>query len=152
MNMLEDASALIKALGAALGMELQLDATGSCGVRFDDALDVTLRYESSPPALLVYARTGDLPEGSVAEVLRELLEDNHVWDRTNGATWSLSGDTVVLSRLLPLEGLEPDPLLAALAIFVEVALEGQRRLASPRGVSATATQAPGMPLSSGLIA
>lgn len=130
IDMLEQVSPLLRSLGASLGVPLQLDSAGACGMRIDDLLDVTLRYEPSPPALLAYSLVGDLPAGSVEGLLRVLLEANHVWDGSRGATWSLSGEGVVLSRLFPLPGLETETLAAELAVFVEVALTGQQVLQS----------------------
>jgi hypothetical protein len=136
--MLDEAIALMKSLGASFGFDPQPDAAGACGLRIDEKLDVTLRYEPTPPALLLYAPIGELPEPAPAGVLRRLLEENHVWERTRGATWSLSGDTVILSRLLSLPGLEPEPLFAEFGTFVNVALEGQRKLETPRGPASIA--------------
>jgi hypothetical protein len=126
----EQAFALMAALGHHFGLDLQPDDTGACAMRIDDRVDVTLRYEPNPPALLAYAPIGALPPDGVEGVFRSLLEANHVWDGSRGATWSLSGNEVVLSRLFPLEGLEFEPLAAELAVFVEVALAGQPSLQS----------------------
>ena len=125
IDMSEQAAALMKALGNNFGLELQPDGAGACAMRIDDRVDVTLRYEPNPPSLLAYAPIGELPHEGVEGVLRGLLEANHVWDGSRGATWSLSGDEIVLSRLFPLEGLEVDPLAAELAVFVDIALAVQ---------------------------
>ncbi len=107
MDMLEEqAAALLRSVGAGLGLELQPDSTGACGLRIDDRLDVTLRYEPNPPSLLAYSHVGALPDGPVEDLLRRLLEENHVWDGSRGSTWSLSGGSVVLSRLFALAELE----------------------------------------------
>jgi len=131
MDIIQETAALVRSLGAGFGVELELDATGACGLRVDDRLDLTLRHEPSPPGLLVYAPVGILPEAPVEGVLRALLEANHVWDGTRGATWSLAGEEVVLSRLFPLANLEAGMLAAELAAFVEVALAGQQALQQP---------------------
>jgi Tir chaperone protein (CesT) family len=143
IDMSEQASALMKALGENFGLELQTDNAGACAMRIDDRVDVTLRYEPNPPSLLAYAPIGELPHEGVEGVLRGLLEANHVWDGSRGATWSLSADEVVLSRLFPLEGLEVDPLAADLAVFVDIALAGQQLLL------AGASAAGGQPLQAG---
>ncbi len=136
MDMLEEqAAALLRSVGAGLGLELQPDSTGACGLRIDDRLDVTLRYEPNPPSLLAYSHVGALPDGPVEDLLRRLLEENHVWDGSRGSTWSLSGGSVVLSRLFALAELEAETLSSELATFVDVALSGQEVLSS-RPVSA----------------
>jgi hypothetical protein len=139
MDMLEQVAALLRSLGASLGVPLHLDSAGACGMRIDDRLEVTLRYEPSPPALLAYSPVGDLPAGAIDGLLRTLLEANHVWDGSRGATWSLSGESVVLSRLFPLPELESEILATELAVFVEVALAGQQALqpSSPASMSET---------------
>lgn len=141
MDMFEQAAALLQSLGASLGVELQPDETGACGLRIDERLDMTLRYEPSPPALLVYSPVGSLPEGRVEGVLRRLLEANHLWDASRGATWSLSADEVILSRLLPLPELELEVLAAELASFAEVAFALQRALEARPAASAPAAPA-----------
>lgn len=138
----EQAFALMKSLGDNFALELHPDESGACAMRVDDRVDVTLRYEPSPPALLAYAPVGELPLEGVEGVLRGLLEANHVWDGTRGATWSLSGNEVVLSRLFPLEGLEVDPLAAELGLFVDVALEGLQILESHASAASHALAVP----------
>lgn len=148
IDMSEQAAALLKALGDNFGLELRPDNAGACAMRVDDRVDVTLRYESSPPALLAYTPIGELPHDGVEGILRGLLEANHVWDGSRGATWSLSGNEVVLSRLFALEGLEVDPLAADLAVFVDIALAGQQLLET--GASASVAAAvPDMPFALG---
>ena len=134
MNMIDEAGSLLRVLSADLGVELEFNASEACGLRIDDALDITLRHELSPPGLLAYASVGALPDSPVEWVLRRLLEANHLWDQTRGSTWSLTGDEAILSRFLPLPGLEAATLSTALADFVEVALAGQRSL-QPTGAS-----------------
>ncbi len=151
IEMIEQAAALMRALGESFGVDLQADNAGACAMRVDDRVDVTLRFESSPPALLAYAPIGELPHAGVEGVLRGILEANHVWDGTRGATWSLSGNEVVLSRLFPLEGLEVEPLAADLAVFVDIALAEQQLLeagASASGVERAETRfgSPGRPI------
>lgn len=131
IDMSEQARTLMHAAGARFGVEFALDDAGACGMRVDDRIDVTLRYEASPPAILAYAVIGELPQQDDATTLRSLLGANHVWDGTRGATWSLDGEHVVLSRLFALQGgLEVEPFVADLETFVDVALTQQRSLES----------------------
>lgn len=130
VSLRDHACALMRSVGAIVGVGLEPDADGACGLRIDDRLTLTLRHESAPPALLAYSAVGLLPEGSLEQVLRGLLEANHVWDGSRGATWALRGNEVVLSRLWPLPGIEAEALAADLAVFVQVAVDGQQRLQS----------------------
>ncbi len=137
MDTFEQALALMRAAGEGLGAQLEPDETGACGLLIDDRLEVTLRYEPTPPAVLLYCPVGELPQQRVAAALRHLLEANHLWEGGRGATWSLAGGEAVLSRLLPLEGLETQVLLAELASFVDVALEAGQLLAEPADATDT---------------
>ncbi|THF57274.1 type III secretion system chaperone [Pseudothauera rhizosphaerae] len=129
MNVREQAGALLRAVGGGLGLDLALDGDGACGLRIDDRLDLTLRVEAEPPALLAYAVAGTLPAEGREAVLRRLLAANHLWESSRGATWALNGDDVVLEKLIPLAGLEPETLAGELARFIDVARAEQEALA-----------------------
>ena len=131
MDTREQAQSLLQTLGSRLGLPLALDADGACGLRIDDRLDITLRLEGQPPALLAYAPVGALPASGADGVLRRLLAANHVWEGSQGATWSVNDGQVTLARLLPLPGLDVDALAHELARFADVARAEQERLQSP---------------------
>ena len=128
MDTREQAQSLLQTLGRRLGLPLALDADGACGLRIDDRLDITLRLEMQPPALLAYAPVGALPASGADAVLRRLLAANHVWEGSQGATWSVHDGQVTLARLLPLQGLDADALADALARLADVARAEQERL------------------------
>ncbi|QXL83611.1 type III secretion system chaperone [Comamonas sp. NLF-1-9] len=131
MNAREQADALLRALGNALGLPLVPDADGACGLRIDERLELTLRLHEPQAALLVYAQVGTLPAVQPETVLRRLLAANHVWEGSQGATWSLLGEQLTLSRLWPLQDLDAAGLAEGLARFAEVALAEQTRLSAP---------------------
>lgn len=141
MNARERAQAVLSALGAMVGLPLLLDDEGACGLRIDGRLDVTLRLHESPPAVLAYTQVGALPAAQAETVLRRLLVANHVWEGSDGATWSVSDGQVALARLWPLAGLEAVALADELAHFAEIALAEQTRLVQP-GVAAPAVGLP----------
>ncbi len=128
MDMFERGVALMQAVGNAVGAALEPDSSGACGLRIDDELDVTLRYEPTPPALLLYCPVAALPRQAIEYALRRLLEANHLWEGSHGATWSLSGDEVVLSRLLPFDALEVDVVVTELGSLVDLAFAARRML------------------------
>ncbi len=130
MDTREQADALVRALGDKLQLKLTLDANGACGLRIDDRLELTLRLENQPPALLAYAPVGSLPAVGADGALRRLLAANHVWEGSQGATWSLLDDQITLARLLPLAGLDAEQLARELARFADVARAEQERLQS----------------------
>lgn len=128
MNTRAEADALVRSLGALLGIALELDTQDACGLRIDDDFELTLRFETQTCALLAHAVVGERPLHDGEASLRRLLEANHLWDGSAGATWSVSGESVVLARLFPLAGLEASSLAAELARFVEVAERERERL------------------------
>lgn len=131
MDIRATANNLLHALGQALGLPVELDADGACGLRVDERLELTLRLEEQAAALLAYAPVGALPAAQTEAVLRRLLAANHVWEGSEGATWSLQDGQVALARLWPLGGLDAARLERELARFVDVALAEQARLQQP---------------------
>lgn len=145
--MLEQALALMKALTKTLGVEVEPDVDATCGLRIDDRIDLTLRYEQRFSSLLAYATVGTLPEHGVEVTMLRLLEANHVWDGSRGATWSVTGRNVVLSRLFSLSDLDADVLVVELADLVELALDEQRLLVEDaRNASSDALSAGMLPI------
>ena len=128
MDTREQANTLVRALGDILGLSLSLDASGACGLRIDDRLELSLRLENHPPALLAYAQAGALPATQADAALRRLLAANHVWEGSQGATWSVQDGQATLAHLLPLDGLDAAQLARELARFADVACAEQERL------------------------
>ncbi|MET1115934.1 MAG: type III secretion system chaperone [Comamonas sp.] len=140
MELHEQAAALLLDLGNTWGIGLALDADGACGLRIDDSLELTLRLEPRQQALLAYAQVHDLPDANADGTLRRLLAANHVWEESQGATWSLNDGQLTLARLLPLRDLDAQQLAHELARFVDVARTEQQRL---QGLGTQRAQAPG---------
>ena len=124
--------ALMRALGAGLGVALEPDASGACGLRVDDRLDVTLACEERRAALLVTADVGRLPLEWPEAVLRRLLAANLPADASD-ATWALVDDTIVLWRRFPVAALDAAALATELAGFVGLAFAEQASLAAAPG-------------------
>ena len=124
--------ALIRTLGAGLGVALEPDANGACGLRVDDRLDITLACEERRAALLVTADVGRLPLDRPDAVLRRLLAANLPSDASDAA-WSLVDDTIVLWRRFPLAALDAAALASELAGFVSIAFTEQASLAAAPG-------------------
>ena len=124
--------ALIRTLGVGLGVALEPDASGACGLRVDDRLDITLACEERRAALLVTADVGRLPLERQPAVLRRLLAANLPADGAD-ATWSLVDDTILLWRRFPLAALDAAVLATELAGFVGIAFAEQASLAAVPG-------------------
>ena len=121
--------ALIRTLGAGLGVTLEPDASGACGLRVDDRLDITLACEERRAALLVTADVGRLPLDRPQAVLRRLLAANLPADAAD-VNWALEDDTIVAWRRFPLAALDATTLAAELAGFVGIAFAEQASLAA----------------------
>ena len=135
--------ALIRTLGAGLGVALEPDANGACGLRVDDRLDITLACEERRAALLVTADVGRLPLDRPDAVLRRLLAANLPSDASEAA-WSLVDDTIVLWRRFPLAALDAAALASELAGFVGIAFAEQASLAAAPGDTPSAMPMLGM--------
>ena len=135
--------ALIRTLGAGLGVVLEPDANGACGLRVDDRLDITLACEECRAALLVTADVGRLPLDRPDAVLRRLLAANLPSDASEAA-WSLVDDTIVLWRRFPLAALDAAALASELAGFVGIAFAEQASLAAAPGDTPSAMPMLGM--------
>ena len=135
--------ALIRTLGAGLGVALEPDANGACGLRVDDRLDITLACEERRAALLVTADVGRLPLDRPDAVLRRLLAANLPSDASDAA-WSLVDDTIVLWRRFPLAALDAAALASELAGFVGIAFAEQASLAAAPGDTPSAMPMLGM--------
>lgn len=138
--------ALIRTLGAGLGVALEPDANGACGLRVDDRLDITLACEERRAALLVTADVGRLPLDRPDAVLRRLLAANLPSDASDAsdAAWSLVDDTIVLWRRFPLAALDAAALASELAGFVGIAFAEQASLAAAPGDTPSAMPMLGM--------
>ena len=98
----------IAALGAEFGVELSGEGgTASFEVASEDGdfepVDVTLTYEPEDDMLLVSVDVGAVdPEGG-DEPLLKMLEANHMYSGTEGASFCLDGSRAKLERLVSLE-------------------------------------------------
>ncbi|WP_179280573.1 type III secretion system chaperone [Bordetella genomosp. 1] len=90
-----------------------------------------------------YAALGAPDDARRGEVQRLLLEANHLWTGTGGATLGVQRDTgtVVLGARLPVEGTEPAHLAEMLAVFLDTANFWRAVVAGETVLSQTA-QAP----------
>ena len=136
-----ETAALLRALGAGLDVALEPDDHAACGMRIDDRLDLALGCDERRASVIASARVGELPATAPEAALRRLLAANHGADAEVDAVWSLSGDTVVLTRRFPLAELDAQVLATALSELVAQAFEEQDALS---GTPAAADVPPSM--------
>lgn len=125
-----ETAALLRALGAGLDVALDPDEAAACGLRVDDRLDLALGCDERRAAVVASARVGELPANAPEAALRRLLAANHGADADVDTVWSLSGDTVVLTRRFPLVELDAQVLATALSELVAQAFEEQDALSA----------------------
>ena len=80
---------LIAGVGKAIGMELTVQ-DGLCGVNAD-GVPIIMRYIESYGIVYIHADLGEPPPQGLEALYRKVLESNHAFQATSGATiWPIS--------------------------------------------------------------
>lgn len=119
----------IKSLGAEFGAELKIADGVAAFTAFDDGedgLDVVLRPVENRECVDISADLGALPPES-AKML-EMLEANHMFGGTGGASLSIEGDRAQLERRVSLAELGRGEGAFVLAPFIATAREWREKL------------------------
>ena len=109
----------IEALGSKIGVPLQVDDEGSCVLSVDD-MTVTLQSIPESEAAGFWGEIGEPPPQGLEKLLSAMLEANHMFRGTGGATISRDSETgsFFLCRILDLRSLDADAFSMALERFV----------------------------------
>ena len=131
---------LISGLGSKIGVELTSD-DGSCVINVDDMV-VTLMSLPDSDRLAVYGEIGDPPPEGLEQLLSAMLEANHLFAGTAGATISRDHETgrFHLCRQEPLATLDADSLAALVESFVNTLEIWRKAIASYRPVAKSAAE------------
>ncbi len=123
---------LISGLGSKIGVELTSD-DGSCVINVDDMV-VTLMSLPDSDRLAVHGEIGDPPPEGLEQLLSAMLEANHLFAGTAGATISRDHETgrFHLCRHEPLAILDADSLAALVESFVNTLGIWRKAIASYR--------------------
>ena len=126
---------LISGLGSKIGVELTSD-DGSCVINVDDMV-VTLMSLPDSDRLAVHGEIGDPPPEGLEQLLSAMLEANHLFAGTAGATISRDHETgrFHLCRHEPLAILDADSLAALVESFVNTLGIWRKAIASYRPVA-----------------
>ena len=118
----------IVALGSKIGVPLQVDDEGACVLSVDD-MAVTLQSIPEAESVGFWGEIGEPPPQDLEKLLSAMLEANHMFKGTGGATISRDSETgsFFLCRILDLRNLDAEAFAAALERFVNV-LEAWIRL------------------------
>ena len=131
---------LISGLGSKIGVELTSD-DGSCVINVDDMV-VTLMSLPDSDRLAVHGEIGDPPPEGLEQLLSAMLEANHLFAGTAGATISRDHETgrFHLCRHEPLAILDADSLAALVESFVNTLEIWRKTIASYRPVAKSAAE------------
>ncbi len=131
---------LISGLGSKIGVELTSD-DGSCVINVDDMV-VTLMSLPDSDRLAVHGEIGDPPPEGLEQLLSAMLEANHLFAGTAGATISRDHETgrFHLCRHEPLAILDADSLAALVESFVNTLEIWRKAIASYRSVAKSAAE------------
>ena len=126
---------LISGLGSKIGVELTSE-DGECVINVDDMV-VTLMSLPDSDRLAVHGEIGDPPPEGLEQLLLAMLEANHLFAGTAGATISRDHETgrFHLCRHEPLATLDGDSLAALVESFVNTLGIWRKAIASYRPVA-----------------
>lgn len=109
----------IEALGREIGVELGVNNDGACVLSVDD-MTVTLQNLPEFESVGFWGEIGEPPPQQLEKLLSVMLEANHMFKGTGGATISRDSETgrFYLCRLLDLRSLDAAAFNGALERFV----------------------------------
>jgi hypothetical protein len=128
---MEDIRSTLKELGAANGLEIELDENGACTLELSNGCVMLLQERADLDELDFVATLGPVPEDVRAEVFTELLSANFYWRETLGATlsWNADIEEVVLIYPLPLAGATLESVETVFTRFADLQSAWSERLA-----------------------
>ena len=131
---------LISGLGSKIGVELTSE-DGECVINVDDMV-VTLMSLPDSDRLAVHGEIGDPPPEGLEQLLSAMLEANHLFAGTAGATISRDHETgrFHLCQQEPLAILDADSLAALVESFVNTLGILRKAIASYRPVAKSAAE------------
>lgn len=142
-----DFTELMKGLSVKLGgtIDLTPDETGSVTLGIDDAKVMLLDMGRLLSVALYASVAVPPPADRLDRLYQSLLEANHAFSETSGATLSLNNETgeIYLCRILPYASLDADGFAAVLDGFVDTHGKWRKLIEDFRGgVAADAQAAP----------
>ena len=118
----------IESLGRKIGLNLRIDDEGACVLSVDD-MTVTLQGLPEVESVGFWGEIGEPPPQGLDRLLSAMLNANHMFRGTGGATLSRDSESgkFYLCRVMDMRSLEPEAFANALERFVNT-LEAWIRL------------------------
>lgn len=116
-----DGFEIIKAFGEKLGMELELDNAYSCSFQADEVI-VTITVLSEIDQIAIYGDLGAPPAEQLEHLYKMMLEANHMYSSTFGATLSLNSqnDHFSLCKVIPCRALDNELFYSEMESFISI--------------------------------
>lgn len=124
---------LVRDFGGRVGIDLVLDENGTCTVSVD-GMDIMIQDVSEAYSVGLYGKIGVPPPEGLRQLYEMMLNANHLFRATSGATISRdpeSGD-FYLCRLLDTRVLDPETFFSAIEKFVNTLETWQKVIADYR--------------------
>ena len=114
-----EATELITVLGSTLGIELKLDAEGVCSFSADETA-ITINHLEQLDVLVLSGDLGEAPPERLEALYQAMLEANHLFAGTGGATLSRDPESghFAICRALPCSALDAESCYAQVEQFV----------------------------------
>jgi len=132
---------LIAELAETTGLPLQTDAHDACTLETDGIL-LTLQHRRERGDVVLFAPVTEPDVDLPPETLRRALALACHGEGTRGAFLGIFEDTLLLSAVLPLEGLDTETLAARLLAFADSAADVRAALAAPAHLDAATESVP----------
>ena len=137
---------LVAALGERIGLRLGLDEAGACTLAVD-GMSVVIQDVSEADSVGFWGRIGSPPPEGGERLYELMLEANHLFTATAGATISRDPESkdFFLCRVLDLRVLDAESFILALEKFVNTLESWQRLVVDYRPASASEAAGGGAP-------
>ncbi len=112
---------IIRAFGEKLGIELELDNANSCSFQADDVV-VTITALSEIDQIVISGDLGTPHAEQLEHLYKMMLEANHLYTSTFGATLSLNSenDHFALCKVLPCRALDNEIFYSEMESFISI--------------------------------
>lgn len=135
--MTDQAQQVLADFGRGIGLEgVAFDDNGYCCLGFDGVI-VNMELVPAARQLMLYAQLGFAPQPADVAFYERLLEANHFFRGTGGATIGVDPATrgIAMVYALPLDQLTPTLLEREVKGFVDIAESWMKRLDVPAGTA-----------------